>query len=237
MSMVTNGGVVIITDDTGLHFAGTGAMTFGVWVRNSGPSAQTTTNGMLFSRGYNNGSVYTNGSLILYYNKTSDVYYAVYIGTSSSVSIVTSAPSDLLWHHYCITVANSGGNILFNFYIDGVQVGTTQTYISQSIADPLHVIALGGLDYSGVYSVDNFVGQIACFDVYNRALSAKEIMGIALASGGNRNITGRVLRMPLFGRVAGGTINAKEYADMYGHTVSIATGSPLISGSPLNPFT
>lgn len=96
------------------------------------------------------------------YHDGSNLYYSAVAGIFVAVS--NSTLSSGAWRHYTVNRQNTS----VSFWIDGIQVGTTQTLAS---SNALEVAAFGS------YAAGNFAmaGQLDDIAFYKRMLSPKEI--------------------------------------------------------------
>ena len=101
------------------------------------------------------------------------IRFAITTGGSGAEQRIngTSALPTGVWKHVAVTISGSTGTL----YVDGVQVG-------QNTAMTLTPASLGNttLNYIGrsQYADPNLDGQIDQFRIYNRALSAAEVLGL-----------------------------------------------------------
>lgn len=91
-------------------------------------------------------------------------------GVSNDVPSLATHSGDAAWHHFVMTV-NAAGNIT-GCYIDGVNQGTAANDNDLSFIDTFYV---GQLPYPGS-NINPWSGKIDSARVYNRALSATEVL-------------------------------------------------------------
>ena len=81
------------------------------------------------------------------------------------------------WSHIATTFSQVGTNVVSQFYVNGVLVGTTTTVASGTAANNQIVVSNGALRIGGDASSTGefFHGLIDEVRIYNRALSVAEI--------------------------------------------------------------
>ena len=129
------------------------SMTFSAWAKSS-----SFTNSMLFNTGNDWG-----GPDLFFYSGNS--YWNVWDATGSPLGF-SSASIDDHWHNYTIVNDASTGAVL---YFDGVAVGSASYHASNYTSNLYIGAASPANDYG-------WVGGIASFQAYNRALSAAEVV-------------------------------------------------------------
>ena len=129
------------------------SMTFSAWAKSS-----SFTNSMLFNTGDDG-----RGPDLFFYSGYT--YWNVWDATASPLSF-SSASIDKLWHNYAIVNDATTGAVL---YFDGIAVGTA-SYRASNYTPNLYIGAAGPNNDYG------WVGGIASFQAYNRALTAAEVL-------------------------------------------------------------
>ncbi|MEO5366361.1 MAG: LamG domain-containing protein [Magnetococcus sp. WYHC-3] len=136
-----------ITDgsQTGLDIAGD--LSFGAWFK---PETVTAQYHFLFGKSLHTGN--QRGYYSYIYEESGTIYITFYIsanGTSGATKSVTiPALSTGTWYHVAVVYDASAGEV--DFYIDGAQVGVTQTGLATSIYNNTSMFAIGSyqaLDY------------------------------------------------------------------------------------------
>ena len=129
------------------------SMTFSSWAKSSNFSAAT----MLFNTG-----AYAVGPDLLFY--LNNIYWNVYDATASPFTFSPTANISN-WHYY--TVVNDAASTA-KLYIDGVYKASA-LYRSNTATTTLSIGGGGG-------NSNKWVGEIANFQAYNRALTATEVL-------------------------------------------------------------
>jgi len=109
-----------------------------------------------------------NGWQVRLLSSTSIFYYTTYSTTSIS-KIVTVSDLGTSWHHIVYTITDNVGQL----YLDGVPVGTTSTGVG-NIVNTNAVFSVGSMNGG----LQFFNGSIDDVRIYNRALSAPEILNL-----------------------------------------------------------
>ena len=136
-------------------------------------------------------------------------------GNNVSSNIFTSIESG--WHHIATTY--NGSNV--TFYLDGVNVGTSAASgnLGATYGDNLYV---GGKTYGTFYYVKGLLDDVR---IYNRALSAQEVLNLYNSSGEALGILNRVHRDVLTSGLAG--YWSFDGSQMSGNTALDSSGSGL----------
>ncbi len=153
------------------------AVTVSLWML---PAATQSDWAGLFTKTWNNNSGPTNHSYGLYYNASSDTKLRAHIGRTGGVNFINMAGNiATAWTHVALTYDPNSSN-LFNFYINGVLDS------SSALLDPIvYDTANSGDIYIGSTQSANgerFTGLIDDVRVYNKALTADQIMAIVTAT-------------------------------------------------------
>jgi hypothetical protein len=142
----------------------TGTITF--WMRSAGTAGAGNDGAMLFDRRSSRGDVIVqddDGSIFVQANDGA--------GTVNSFNTTNGTVSDNLWHNIAYVYNQAGATTV---YIDGVQSGSQVTTRPWSW-EPAQQIELGR-SHDGYWKV--FDGELDDFRIYNRILTAAEIMQI-----------------------------------------------------------
>ena len=156
-----NGGTQYVSLPTGI-VSGMTNFTIATWVKLD----TTATWRRIFDFGSS-----TSVNMFLVPTAGSTIRYAITTGGNGAEQRIngTSALSTGVWHHVAVTLNGTTGTL----YVDGVSVGTNS-------AMTLNPASLGSttLNYIGKsqYADPNLDGQIDQFRIYNRALSAAEVL-------------------------------------------------------------
>ncbi len=155
---------VSIGDPTsGIFDFGSGDFTLGMWLRTTGYiNNGSSVNRPIYKKGISNSSGY---GLVI--TSSNFIQFILGNGTTDFTATSSQTVNDNQWHH--VFGVRTGDNILL--YLDGVQVATTA--VSGSVSSPIGFYI--GDDASGSRNVDGLIDEVR---VYNRALSASEIMAL-----------------------------------------------------------
>jgi len=147
-----------------LGVIGTGVRTFSVWLRTSQTSGTQT---VLGTRNYN-----TDG-WVIQISLNSILFYNVKGGGRIWSTVVNLSDGD--WHHLVIVRDGTANN---RIYVDGVSQTLNTQYTQENLTDPQSsknlLIGAGYNNGGTLYRLFN--GNIGPVHIYNRALSAKEVL-------------------------------------------------------------
>lgn len=140
------------------------------------------------------------------------------------------------WYHVAVTFDNSNIANVPILYKNGVSIAITQVGAPNATfgsGDAYDVLFGGTGDVTAAIAHD---GQIADLRIYNRILTAGEILDIASSRCMSQNINGLVFAPMLYGAVGlqafdGAALAAENtILDPYSGAVGVPTGSPVGSG-------
>ena len=141
----------------------TNACTINVWFK------QTTSSSYKFLTGKGTSDSDENLSLAVAFTN-SKLYFDV--GAGGPYIDVTYSYSLNTWYNICVTHNRTGGNSTLKVYINGIEIPSTTIAPSSSPISNSSNFTIG----SARNNTLNFPGNIATLQLYNRALSANEVL-------------------------------------------------------------
>ena len=166
---------------------------------------------------------------------TNDLYYEQACGTSAVFGEVANVLSVSTNYHVAVTHDVSSGTILPVLYLNGVlQVLTSSGTASGTMGDDSDgTVVIGAAMGASHYHLD---GKIQDVRIYNRILSANEILALYNSRCLRNVMNGLVFWAPMWGANAdtfeGNTLSASEtVVDWIGGAVGVPTGSPIGIGN------
>lgn len=155
----------------------TGNVTVAAWVKYTSLDASVDSNSIVGVGAVDNGDSANN---YLYYltlgsDKKLRLYWERDVGLDEEVfSSVSASVNAGEWHHYAVTRDVASNEV--TFYVDGVQLGTVQSYTNDPNGGSNTALIVGGeIDAP---DSNNFHGAIDDVRIYSRELSATEIQSV-----------------------------------------------------------